>query len=200
MNEEEHIQELAKELVGNWKKFESFGWHDRPADADNWCIVYIKNRDSGLLEQSNYDAFESELKDYLGWHEDEGCNAQSESHRHWAIGYVDGFSIKVFNEKQEITDAFKAYAKLALKLEDYPVLDDEDYSKKEYEATIGNIKFMGSGQVKAEAPKDWPEKCFNWFWENDQSAVENKYDSGGYPSDEQIKECLTKLNLIENND
>ena len=53
MHESDYIEEQAAKLIGNWKRFGSFGWHDRPEDDDNWAIVYTHTRDSSLLEQSN---------------------------------------------------------------------------------------------------------------------------------------------------
>ena len=53
-----------------------------------------------------------------------------ESHCHWAVGHVDGFSIRVYRDG-EITDAFKAYHELMEQLAGYPILDEEDYSAAE---------------------------------------------------------------------
>jgi len=54
------IEAAAKEAAGNHRKFDCFAWHERPDDDENWCIVYVSNRDSGLLDQSNADASEEE--------------------------------------------------------------------------------------------------------------------------------------------
>ena len=50
-----------------------------------------------------------------------------ESHSHWAVGHVDGMSLRVVKSGQ-ITEAFRQYHELASKLADYPLLDEEDYS------------------------------------------------------------------------
>jgi hypothetical protein len=62
----------------------------------------------------------------------------AEHHHHWAVGHVDGYSIRVFRDGR-ITEAFEAYHALAQRLADYPVLDEEDYSRREYEATLENL-------------------------------------------------------------
>ena len=45
------LEDAAKQLAGNWQRFESFCWfrENEIADPDNWAIIYTHNRDSGLL-------------------------------------------------------------------------------------------------------------------------------------------------------
>ena len=125
-------------------------------------------------------------------------DAVGESHNHWACGWVDGYRIRVYRgEKREITNAFKAWCEIQERLSNYPLLDEEDYSRREYEATIENISQAGRRYLKDDAPEDWAERCFSWFWDNNQAAVENRDDQGGYPSDQQIMEAMTALDLNE---
>ena len=49
-----------------------------------------------------------------------------------------GFSIRVFR-RGKITKAFRTYHDLAVRLANYPLLDEDDYYAREYEATIENI-------------------------------------------------------------
>ena len=105
------ITEAAKVAAGNWMKFECFVW-DRTRDlddAENWAIVYTHHRDSGLLDQSNADAIEKAMEPFT---EGDDPDVVFESHRHWAVGYIEGFSIRVFKDGQ-VTEAFKAYHQLA---------------------------------------------------------------------------------------
>lgn len=132
MNEIEHINELAKELVGNWKKWPSFAWHDKPDDCDQWCIVYTKTRDSSILDESNHDVINKELQEYIGYQENGIYDCEIENHSHWAYGYAVGFSIRVFNSNGEITEAFKTYAQLKISLDNYLVLDEHDFSEREF--------------------------------------------------------------------
>ncbi len=75
----------------------------------NWSIVYTHNRDSGLLDQSNAEVIARALTHFTT-----GDNADVvfESHAHWAVGHVDGFSIRVYRDG-EITDAFRTYHALS---------------------------------------------------------------------------------------
>ena len=71
--------------------------------------------------------------------ETENPDVVFESHSHWAVGHVDGFSIRVYRDG-EITEAFRAYHGLMERLDGYPVLDEADYSSREYEAALENIE------------------------------------------------------------
>jgi hypothetical protein len=190
------IEAAAEAHAGNWRRFESFGWWDKPEDAPQWCLVYTSNRDSGLLDQSNQEAINAILAPYLEADTDDP-DIRSESHGHWACGWVSGFAIRVYAQDGTITPAFRAWCGIQARLADYPVLDEEDYSRREYEATLENIESVGHRLVREDAPEDWPSQCFSWFWENHQGAVESRDDSGGYPSDEEIEECLEALDLLE---
>lgn len=122
---------LAKEAVGNHRRFESFSWYDRPEDSDQWTIVYTSNRDSGILEMSNAAAIARALAPYIRreW-------VREESHSHWAVGHVDGYAIRVYRPDGKVSRAFRAWCDLNARLEDYPVLDDDDFSRREWEETL----------------------------------------------------------------
>jgi hypothetical protein len=188
----DELIDAARKAAGNWRKFESFGW-SRAGELDeaaNWTIVYTHHRGSGLLEESNAAAIENTLRPYL---EADNPDVIEEHHRHWACGWIDGYAIRVFrNEK--VTEAFRTYIKLLERLDEYPVLDDEDYSRREYEATLENFDSAVAGiQHEYELPEGWKEEVFSWFWQHDQRAVENRDDSGGYPTEEQLDSAFTAL-------
>lgn len=183
--------ERAKQAAGNWRKFESFGWHAQPDDADQWCIVYTENRDSRLLDKSNSAAIAETMAEFL-----EGDDCREEHHWHWACGWVDGYAIRVFDSAGNITPAFKAWCDLADSLENYPVLDDEDYSKREYEATLENIQgelHYANRADEYNLPEDAAEQIYRWLSDNNESAVANSDDSGGYPSTEELQEAMDAL-------
>jgi hypothetical protein len=186
------VELAAEAIVGNWKSFDCFAWHDQPVNPDHWCIVYTHNRDSGLLDQSNAGVIDSAMSRFERY-----GTARQESHNHWACGWVDGWSIRVYNASGTITKAFRAYFDLMSKLADYPVLDEEDYSRRETEATIENIRACGRRMLADNAPEDWASQCYNWFLDNNQCAVESRDDQGGYPSDEEMKDCLSALGWLD---
>ena len=96
-------------------------------DAGNWAVIYTQNRDSGLLDQSNAAVIEKALQPFS---DGDDPDVVFESHSHWAVGHVDGFSIRVFKDR-EITEAFAKYHELAERIADYPILDESDYSERE---------------------------------------------------------------------
>jgi hypothetical protein len=135
---EMNLEEAAGHAAGNWKRFSCFCWDrlreiDKP---DEWAIVYTHNRDSGLLTLSNAAIIANALRPFS---ETENPDVVFESHSHWAVGHVDGFSIRVYRDG-EMINAFRAYHGLMERLDAYPVLDEADYSDREYEAALENIE------------------------------------------------------------
>jgi len=70
-------------------------------------------------------------------HEDDP-DVVMERHSHWAVGHVDGFSVRVFRDG-DFTDAFRTYHGLVERLSEYPILDESEYGEREYVATVENI-------------------------------------------------------------
>jgi hypothetical protein len=128
------VEEAAEEAVGNWMSFGDFSWDraNKLKDAGQYCVVYTHNRDSGLLDQSNAEAIAEAMKPYLD------RDVFEEHHTHWAVGWVDGYAIRVYR-RGKITRGFRTWFDLQQRLADYPVLDDDDYSNRIYEATLENI-------------------------------------------------------------
>jgi len=186
------LETAAKQAAGNWLRFECFIW-DRERDLDDanhWCITYTHNRDSGLLDQSNAAAIEKALDPFT---EGDDPDVVFESHSHWAVGSVDGMSIRVYRDGQ-ITEAFRQYHELAESLAQYPILDEEDYSRRELDATLANIP-DAAWRVKHEydLPEDWECEVYSWLSDHDPGAVENRDDQGGYPSEDQLRAAFEAL-------
>lgn len=192
MLKSEHVQDLAKHLVGNWKKFESFVWWETPDDDDNWTIVYTSSRDSELLEQSNDYVITKALEPFT---RGKDPDVRPESHSHWGVGSVNGFAIRVYAADGSITPAFATYADLALAMQEYPVLDEQDYSNREYAATPEFIDDELRGILGGPPPKGASNKVFSWLWDNEQDELENVDDRGGSPSTESITQAVEALNI-----
>ena len=186
------LKDAAKAAAGNWQDFQCFVWFrdselKRPED---WSIIYTHNRDSGLLDQSNASVIEEAMKPFAeGQHPD----VLFESHHHWAVGHVDGFSIRVF-KRGRITKAFKTYHELAQQMAEYPILDDEDYSTREYEATLENI-VEAAWRLKQDfdLPQDWQYEVYGWLADHRDRAIENRDDQGGWPAGEDLEEAFSAL-------
>ncbi len=191
------IEEAAKKAAGNWKRFDSFVWfRDRELDdADQWSVIYTHNRDSRLLDQSNAHVITKVMEQFA---ESDEPDVVFESHHHWAVGHIDGFSVKVFDQNGEITPAFRAYHELAERLDDYPILDESDYSNREYEATLDNIK-DSAWRLKNDfqLPDGWESEVYSWLSDHRSGEIENKDDQGGYPSEQALRAAFEALGFDE---
>ncbi len=188
------IEEAAHKAAGNWQRFESFVWfRDREiSDSQNWAVIYTHNRDSGLLDQSNASVITKSLFPFT---EGDDPDVVFECHSHWAVGHVDGFSIRVFRDG-EITDAFKQYHELVEQMDDYPILDESDYSDREYAATLSNIKDAGwLLKNDFELPERWECEVYSWLSDHRSTEIESRDDHGGYPSEEALKAAFTALDF-----
>lgn len=188
------IESLAQEMVGNWQKFDSFCWH-RQYDLESpedWTIVYTHGRDSGLVAQSNAHAIQTAMRPFL---DTEDPDVIEEHHGHWGCGWIDGYAIRVFRN-EEITPAFQAWANLHFCMQDYPLLDEEDYSHREYEATIENMSrecSLSRLDDEFTLPDGWESEVFSWLWDHNQRAVASRDDAGGYPSKDDLADAFTAL-------
>jgi hypothetical protein len=189
---EYELDDAAKQAAGNWQSFSCFVWfRDRELnDAAQWAVIYTSNRDSGLLDQSNAAVIEKAMTPFTAG---DDPDVVLESHSHWAVGHVDGFSVRVFKEGK-ITEAFKTYHELARQMDDYPILDESDYSDREYEATLDNIK-DAAWRLKNdfELPEDWQYQVYSWLSDNRCGEIENIDDLGGYPSEAALKAAFDAL-------
>lgn len=186
------LQEAANEAAGNWRRFDSFAWFRAKdlADADNWAIFYTHHRDSTLSDQSNAAVIAKALN---GFQERDDPDVLAESHGHWAVGWIDGFAIRIFHDGK-ITDAFRAYHRITQRLEDYPLLDEQDYSRREFEATLANLP-NAAWRLRHdfELPDDWQTEVYDWFSDHEPAAIENRDDQGGYPTEDQLRHAFADL-------
>jgi hypothetical protein len=162
--------------------------HIRVDHIEDWFLAPVsRTRDSGIVEESNFQAAVGLLEEGCGR---EGAENGWEIHRfgHWGPGCYEIIVVKPGSKAQKVAED------MAKALENYPVLSDDDVSAREYEATIENIK-SESGADEAQA-----KKVFEWLWENNQQAVESRDDQGGYPTREEIDEALIDLGLLSGDD
>jgi hypothetical protein len=189
------LEDAATEAAGNWQSWTCFVW-DRERgldDAEDWAIVYTHNRDSGLLAQSNADAINEAIEPFT---DSDDPDVVMESHSHWAVGHVDGFSIRVYRNG-EITEAFKTYHDLMEQMDGYPILNEEDYSERELEATLENIN-DAAWRVKDEytLPEGWEGEVHSWLSDNRPGSVENRDDQGGYPEQDDLRAAFEALGYV----
>lgn len=193
------LRELAKECAGNWREFQCFHWLDRPEDGDDWCIFYIRKSGPDLLEQSNAHVFEGELKSYMLGPDP---TVLEQWHRHDLGGGLDALVIRVYEpntegENRPLTEAFKKWVELAKRLEEYPCLDEEDFSAREYEVLMDCIEDHGKRYVREDAPEDWEDRVGRWLRRNIPEEVDDVDGRGPYPSEESVRKAIGELGLLD---
>jgi hypothetical protein len=174
----------------------SFGYAgDQEGMFETWSLgPIIRTRDSDLREQSNADALIKHLESDSTLADDWRITGAS----HWAVGWVDHLSFRVVEaDGKTPTRIARVLKEWSDALASYPVADESDLSRREYEATLENIESAGRRMVVEAAPEDWPARAFGWFWDHDQRAVEARDGGGGYPSDEQMRACLRALGWLD---
>jgi hypothetical protein len=186
-------ESAAEALAGNWREFDSFAWHRSYdlEDADAWMIWYTSHRDAGLLEQSNEKAINERLEPFT---EGDDPDLVFESHSHWAVGHVDGFSVRVYKADGTITPAFEEFCQIKAELEVVTALDESDYSNREYEATLENYRGE-MWRLRDELPEGWEAELYSWFSDNHDEFVVNRDDAGGWAPRDEILKALDALGL-----
>ncbi len=186
------LEDAAHEAAGNWRSWTCFVW-DRERELDDpesWCIVYTHNRDSGLLDMSNAEVIAKAMKPISAGNDPD---VDFESHSHWAVGHVDGFSIRVFRDG-EITDAFRTYHGLSERLAEYSILDESDYSERENDEILDNLA-DAAWQLKNvyELPGGWESEVYSWLSDKRPGSVENRDDRSGYPAESDLRAAFDAL-------
>ena len=186
------LELAATKAAGNWRDFDSFCWHraSELEDADDWCIVYTHHRDSEILAQSNTAIIDKSLERFV---DADDSDVVAEQHSHWACGWIDGYSIRVFR-KGEITDAFKVYHDLAERMDQYPILDEEDFRRREFEATLENIG-ESAWRLKSDfdLPDEWEGDVYDWLSQNRDHSVECVGDDGAWPEEQDLEAAFINL-------
>ena len=131
------LESAAKEAAGNWRDFTCFAWfREKDIESpDDWAIIYTHHRDSGLLDQSNAEAIAEAMTPFSNGDDPDVCSSPITTGRSATSTASPCGSIR----GGKITDAFRTYHELSCRLADYPILDKQDYSDREYEATLENI-------------------------------------------------------------
>ena len=118
-----------------YRQYSPSGFDTKGLNADRYgigdfLVVLGQNRDSGHLERSNFAAALALLGGESGEDED-GYGGAVQVHRfgHWACGWLEVLLVDPTNaDKRAIAED------IARRLEDYPCLDEDDFSNREYQA------------------------------------------------------------------
>jgi len=115
----------AESVAGNWKKFMSFAWFDKPYDADNWLILDIENRDSNTRIRSNANFMRTKMEPFTKG-DDPDC--RFERHSCWLVGWREAITIRAL-KAGKATDALKVYRELMMSCcnQEAVIFDPDDY-------------------------------------------------------------------------
>lgn len=192
-------QKLAEEAVSRYapgaRAGASFAYYGDLALGKTWAHTFGKTRDSGLLEQSNFDVIYGDLKKQFP------DDVEIERSSHWAVGWTDQIAVRMLNNEGRVTEAGKRVLDWKAKLEDYPVADEDHYSDLEAQETFDNVartlKYIGLDDRQA---KRLVRKVIAWFYENDPSQIENHDDQGGDPGDAAVKDAVKAMGYYKTDD
>jgi hypothetical protein len=176
---------------------QSFGYFGELPLFESWGLCGPStHRDADILTQSNYAVITTDLGERFP--EDTEIVRSS----HWAVGWTEQLAVRVLRDLPEcepawtgardprmcedyITDAFRALLEWAEALEDYPVADEQDHSRREHEDALETLEWAYG--VSAE---DTPA-VFSWLFDN------YSYCSGEEYRQDAVNEALEALGLLE---
>lgn len=154
------------------------------AEADQWIMLEgVEKQGTSYIDESNMNAIMEEL----------GSGADPQDVQRASGGEV---AVRVFAADGSLTAAGKIMQDVIAALSNYPVLDDQDVSQREYDATLENFESEGYGVVSDNAPADWPKQVFGWLWDNAQDQVwgsDPDADGGYWASRELIQQAAREL-------
>lgn len=179
-----------------------FGFHDydHPARVtpSRWTLgPVLRTRDSGLLEQSNASVLIARLEESSELSED-----WRETHAgHWACGWVDHLSFRVLEDDGETeTEVYRWLSQWFDALADYPIADEEDFSRREDEALHASVRCSGQRYVRAAAGDDWVGRVIVYLSAHDPRQLESRGDDGPSPDDDAVLDALRELDFVERED
>jgi len=136
-------EQFAKEFAGNWGRADgpdSCWAFDEEKHPEHWGLFLLVNRDTAdcSIEASNFAVMRKWFEKYLT-----GKNPSVKEVRitHWACGWIDGFGIKVYQDRRKkFTKAFLEFVEIKQILDGYGVLDDGDYTERRYKFACECVK------------------------------------------------------------
>ena len=129
-----------------YKKALELWKHPKDYMGATWEGYYVgpsRTRDSKALENSNFDAA---LKMLGGEDEEKGVEVARANH--WAVGWVETIMVR-----QDAKDKVAILESVEKKMGDYPVLDEDDFSDREYQEWESSYDSWGKDEVLNEIGK-----------------------------------------------
>lgn len=154
-----NIEKYAKMAT---EKPQDFGYWGSSDMFDTWGFTNIdQNRDSDPLEKANFKFITEELMAIFP------DDYRIETYNHWAVGSVDRLVCRVYEDdtdKKVIASSFYLAMEWLDKLDDYPVADEETYTKFIDDDNIDSIDFwnyLNPGFVDVINNPDWASEVYH---------------------------------------
>lgn len=126
------------------KTLSQFAPNDDLEGKDAWLVVLSRHRDSGHSANSNFDTAFDRIRKI----DPDGEASDTYGGGHFAVGWVEAVIVK------PDTPAHAEATKILEKLEEsYPILDEDDVSRREQDEYIGNMHSYGLSDFAAELSK-----------------------------------------------
>lgn len=106
---------MSHELT-RWEAADNY----RGEDLSDYFVVLTKTRDGGAMENSNFEQARKRLGDLEG--------VRIDRFNHWAVGWLKQILVKEGSE-----EALLEAEEIMAELNQYPVLDEEDYLERREE-------------------------------------------------------------------
>ncbi len=151
------LLEAARAALTRPEHFMYFG----DLDEQVWGRAFGVHRDSDILEVSNWETISADLARRFpdDW--------TVERSNHFLVGWCDEGRVRVLRDSERglteanITDAFQAVLEWRKALADYPVADEEDYSRREFEDFSKYVEDQSRYVWREVADEDADEP--DWF-------------------------------------
>ncbi len=120
-----------------WTRPENYGG----AEWNNYYIFLSQNRDSDVLTRSNFRSALTAIGGETGFEENENGNKYAlitvVRENHWACGWVEWIAIH-----ESATEQIAIAERILERLEDYPIVNENDFGELEYEECAETWKNM----------------------------------------------------------
>lgn len=150
-----YSENLIKCATDGLQKPDDFGYWGSEDMFETWGYCGIdKNRDSGLLDISNFECISNQL--LIEFPND----FRIETYNHWAVGSLTRMVCRILHHKGEITDknitdAFKKAMKYLDDLSDYSVWNEYDFLERQYELSIEQLPYSNATNIVDQSSSSW---------------------------------------------
>jgi hypothetical protein len=177
------------------EKPEDFGYWGNDQMFNTWGFCGIdKNRDSKILEESNFEVLTRNLtREFPN-------DFDVERYNHWLVGWVERLTVKVLKNpgeitEENITDAFKKAMWWKDQLNDYPFVAEDHYEDLRYQYELNFVEELPD-QFTEKINLDSTEWADRILWElRDHGSID--IDADIYPNDSEVYEAIFELDIIK---